>query len=84
MSQPLSRNDKPLLSAQLLGPLLITLDGRVVDTGSSRRTRHVLTIGEVDLSATSPPGWNRSDETPACRIPRGHDGMRQEPPAPVS
>lgn len=43
MSQPLSRNDKPLLSAQLLGPLLITLDGRVVDTGSSRRTRHVLT-----------------------------------------
>jgi SARP family transcriptional regulator, regulator of embCAB operon len=32
----------PSLSARLLGPMLVTLDGRVVDTTSSRRTRHVL------------------------------------------
>jgi DNA-binding SARP family transcriptional activator len=33
---------EPLLSARLLGPLMITLNGRVVDTVSSRRTRQVL------------------------------------------
>ena len=31
-----------MLSARLLGSMLVTLDGRQVDTTSSRRTRHVL------------------------------------------
>ena len=33
---------RPTLTARLLGPMMVTLDGRVVDTASSRRTRHVL------------------------------------------
>lgn len=42
MRQPRDRVGRPLLSAQLMGPLMVTLNGRVVDTTSSRRTRHVL------------------------------------------
>jgi SARP family transcriptional regulator, regulator of embCAB operon len=49
MRQPVEPSDvtaedreRPLLSAKLLGPVLVTLNGRVVDTSSSRRTRHVL------------------------------------------
>jgi DNA-binding SARP family transcriptional activator len=42
MHQPRQAGGRPLLSGQLLGPMLVTLDGRVVDTGSSRRTRNVL------------------------------------------
>jgi SARP family transcriptional regulator, regulator of embCAB operon len=37
-----STREQPELLARLLGPLMITLDGRVVDTASSRRTRNVL------------------------------------------
>jgi SARP family transcriptional regulator, regulator of embCAB operon len=34
--------DRPLLNARLLGPMLVTLNGRRVDTTSSRRTRYLL------------------------------------------
>ena len=34
--------DRPVLSAWLLGSMMVTVDGTVVDTSSSRRTRHVL------------------------------------------
>ena len=36
------RRPRPLLSARLLGRFSVTLDGRAVDTGSSRRTRNVI------------------------------------------
>jgi SARP family transcriptional regulator, regulator of embCAB operon len=36
------RADPPALTARFLGPTMVTLNGRVVDTASSRRTRHVL------------------------------------------
>lgn len=42
MRQPPERHDAPALHAQLLGPLMVTLAGHVVDTTSSRRTRNVL------------------------------------------
>jgi SARP family transcriptional regulator, regulator of embCAB operon len=42
MHRSAPKNGQPVLSAQLLGQMLVTLDGRVVDTSSSRRTRHVL------------------------------------------
>ena len=32
----------PTLTARLLGPMMVTLNGRVVDTASSRRTRYLL------------------------------------------
>ena len=49
MTQPAERSDaapgpgdQPLLNARLLGPMLVTLNGRRVDTTSSRRTRYLL------------------------------------------
>lgn len=48
MPQPADRSnnepgheDRPMLTARLLGPMMVTVNGRVVDT-TSRRTRHVL------------------------------------------
>ena len=36
------RDERPTLTARLLGPMVVTLNGARVDTASSRRTRHVL------------------------------------------
>jgi DNA-binding SARP family transcriptional activator len=39
---PVPDDERPMLTARLLGRLWVVLDGRVVDTWSSRRTRNVL------------------------------------------
>jgi hypothetical protein len=36
------RHEAPVLTARLLGRFVVTVDGHLVDTQSSRRTRNVL------------------------------------------
>ena len=63
-----ARHAAPVLTARLLGRFVVTIDGQLVDTQSSRRTRNVLAYLLAHRRAAVPRDvlmdvfWPRSEE----------------------